>query len=216
MDVAPQADLGTGDAERRSELFSDFARRNRLVGILRWAVPGIGLMVAGVLVVQIILTNMARDYGISGLVVDKGQVIIDTPRYGGKLPDGSRYEVSAEVARVRIDATDMFDLEKARITITQPDGYQMVATAGEALLDLGRQTVQVPGTMQTRDSKNVTGELHDTIIDWNAQTLRAQGPVAFDFSDGARIQGRSLVYDAASGSWDFSGAVYTVPGDGET
>ncbi len=215
MGVAPQADLGTGDAERRRKTFLRLARRNRLVGILRWSIPGIGLLVAGVLVVQIILTNMARDYGISGLGIDKGQVIIDAPRYGGNLPDGSRYEVSAEVARVHIDATDMFDLEKARITITQPDGYQMVASAGEALLDLGRQTVRVPGLMQTRDSKNVTGELRDTLIDWNTQTLQADGPVAFDFSDGARIQGRSLTYDAASRSWDFAGAVYTVPGDGE-
>ena len=203
------------DAVRRARLFKRLTWRNRLVGFLRLGVPGTGLLVAGFLIFQIVLTNLARDYNISGLSVDKGQVVIDAPRYGGSLPDGSRYEVVAQVARVRVDAADLFDLEGVRITITQPDGYEMAASADRAVLDLSNRFVLIREIMHTKDSKNVTGELHDTLIDWTGQTLTARGPVQFDFADGARVQGQSLIFEGANSKWEFTGAVYTVPGDGE-
>lgn len=198
----------------RADVFAKLERRNLFIGFLRVAVPALGLTLAGFLVFQIFLANIAKEYGISGLRVDKEQVVIDGARYGGVTDDGTRYEIIAEKARVHIDNTDIIDLEMAEITIDAPDGYQLIATAPEAQMDLGKQTVRVTGIMYTKDNDNVIGELNDTIIDWPTQVLTASGPVRFEFADGAIINAQSLVYDASIPTWDFGKIIYNVPGDG--
>lgn len=214
--MSGQADIsfGEGQDKQRAAMYKTLRRRNLLIGFLRLAVPGVGILLAGFLIFQIVLTNLVKDYGISGLRVDKDQVVIDQPRYGGTMPDGARYEIVAEVARVQINTTDIIDLEKAEITIEQNDGYKMVATAPFAQLNLTAQNVRVDGVMHTLDTKNVTGELNDALIDWKNQVLTTSGPVEFIFEDGVTIEATSLIYDATLSKWDFIGATYTVPGDG--
>ena len=202
------------DLARRASVFAALRRRNHIVGFLRFVVPGIGVVLAGFLIFQIVLTNIAKDYGISGLHVDKDQFIIDQPRYGGVMANGMHYEVVAEVARVQINTTDIINLENARITIEQDDGYKMVANTPAARLDLTRQQVQIKGVMHTIDSDNVVGELNDSIIDWPSQTLTANAQVKFQFEDGSTINAQSLVYDANAASWEFSEVIYTTPGQG--
>ncbi len=202
------------NAERRDRIFRSLERRNRIVGFLRLGVPGIGLAVAGFLIFQIILTNMTRDYGLSGLRIDSDQVVIDQPRYGGVMASGARYDISAAEARVQINASDLIDLDGAEIVVREPDGYTMVARAQDARLDLVRQNVAIAGRMHTTDTNDVVGELSNSVIDWPARTLTASGPVRFEFKDGAVLRAQGLVYDAQTGQWDFSQVVYTVPGDG--
>ncbi|MCF6301704.1 MAG: hypothetical protein L3J13_00600 [Devosiaceae bacterium] len=189
-------------------------RRNTVISVLRWAVPGIGLLVAGFLIFQIILTNLANDYGISGLRIEQDQVVIDKPRYGGITEAGTRYNIEAEVARVQTSASNIVELEQATITIEQSDGYQMVARASNARLDLTKQTITIPGILNSTDSKGVRGVFLDSTIDWTTQTLNTRGAVTLEFEDGAIINAQSLVYDARTSNWDFTKAVYVVAGDG--
>ncbi|MCF6328019.1 MAG: hypothetical protein L3J21_12130 [Devosiaceae bacterium] len=199
---------------RQTDVFNALIWRNRVIGILRLAVPGIGLIFAGFLIFQIILSSIATEYGISGLKIERDQVIIEQPSYGGVMRDGTAYQILADVARVRISNPDIIDLAGANITIEQKDGYQIIADASGALLDIGNQNVVIPGLLQTLDTQNVRGQLNDTIIDWPAQTLTSKGPVRLEFDDGSVIRAQSLKYNAASGEWDFSGVIYNVPGDG--
>lgn len=209
LEIDPGANV---DARRRQ--FQKLNRRNNIVSILRWAVPAIGLLVMGVLVFQIILTNLAKDYGISGLKIEQDQVVIDKPRYGGITPDGMRYHIEAEVARIQTSATDIINLEQATIVIEQNDGYQMRSKAENATLDLTKQTINIPGIMNSTDSDGVRGVFVDTLIDWATQTLNSRGAVTLEFEDGAIINAQSLLYDARVASWDFTKAVYVVAGDG--
>ncbi len=211
--ATPHSQTQSGQ-KSRADVFAKLERRNFIIGFLRLAVPALGVALAGFLIFQIFLANLAKEYGISGLRVDKEQVVIDGARYGGVTDDGTRYEIIAEKARVQVNNTDIIDLEIAEITINAPDGYQLIATAPVAQMDLGAQTVLVTGVMYTKDSDNVIGELHNTIIDWPSQVLTASGPVRFEFADGAIINAQSLVYDASIPIWDFGKVIYNVPGDG--
>lgn len=202
------------NVDQRNLRFRRLNRRNNVVMVLRVAVPGIGMLVAGLLIFQIILTNLASDYGISGLRVEQDQVVIDEPRYTGITPDGTTYSILASVARVDIGSTDIINLENATIKIQQSDGYEMFAEAPEAQLDLGGQLISVKGVMYTKDSDQVVGEFHDSVINWKAQTLVTKGQVKIEFSDGATIEAQSLVYTASNLQWDFGPVIYTILGDG--
>lgn len=198
----------------RARLYARLNRRNRVVALLRFAVPGAGIALAGFLIFQIILSNLADNFGLGGIRVDRDQLVLDTPSYSGIMSDGTTYEVVAKAARASIDATDVINLDIATIVTEQTDGYTMTANADFARLFLTDQQVIVEGLMVTRDSNGVDGRLNDSVIDWPTQKLTTNGEVRFDFEDGAAIEAQSLVYNAKRKVWDFRGVRYTVPGDG--
>lgn len=202
------------EAGNRNARFIRLNRRNNFVAVLRIGVPGIGLLVAVFLIFQIVISNLANDFGISGLRVEQDQVVIDEPRYGGVTADGTKYNIVAQVARIDIIARDIINLQNATITIVQPDGYQMIAETEVAQLNLAEQFIFAPGLMVTQDSDQVAGQFNDSIIDWKAQTLVSKGAVKVEFKDGAIINAQSLVYDAPKRSWDFGPTIYNLGGDG--
>lgn len=201
-------------SDTRARLYDSLGRRNRIVAVLRIAVPGAGIALAGVLIAQITLSNLADNFAIGGIRLDRDQLVLDTPSYSGIMSDGTTYEVVAEAARADIDATDVINLDIATIVTEQTDGYTMTANADFARLFLTEQQVIVEGLMVTTDSNGVDGRLHDSVIDWPTQKLTTNGDVRFEFEDGAAIEAKSLVYNAKRQVWDFRGVRYTVPGDG--
>ncbi len=198
----------------RARLYARLNRRNRIIAFLRIAVPGAGIALAGLLIFQIVLSNLADNFGLGGIRLDRDQLVLDTPSYSGIMSDGTTYEVVAEAARASIDATDVINLDIATIVTEQTDGYTMTANADFARLFLTEQQVIVEGLMVTTDSNGVDGRLYDSVIDWPTQKLTSNGDVRFDFEDGAAIEAKSLVYNAKRQVWDFRGVRYTVPGDG--
>ena len=202
------------EAGNRDARFQSLNRRNNIVALLRIGVPGIGLLVAGFLIFQIVLTNLANDFAISGLRVEQDQVVIDEPRYGGVTADGTKYNIVAQEARIDINARDIINLQNATITIVQADGYEMIAETDTAQLNLDEQFIYVPGLMVTQDSDQVAGRFNDSIIDWTAQTLVSKGAVKVEFKDGAIINAQSLTYDAPNRLWDFGPTIYNLAGDG--
>lgn len=204
----------SGYKARQIAIFRTLVWRNRLIGILRLAVPGVGILFTGFLSIQIIWSGIASDYGISSLTVEKDQVVIEKPRYGGVMQNGTLYQIVADLARININARNKIDLVDANIQIEETGGYKILADASSAQLDLTRQNVVIPGLLKTLDTDNVAGLLNDVIIDWPMQVLTSRGDVRFEFDDGSTIEAQSLVYNGAIGEWDFSRVIYKVPGDG--
>ncbi len=197
------------------KLYARFERRNHIVGFLRLAVPLSGVLLAAGLIAQIIVANWAVDYGLSAIRFERGQVVVDGPRYSGVMSDGTSYEIVAKAARARVNTTDIINLEAATITIREKTGYELVASAPKAQLRINDQKVVVNSMMRTRDSNGVRGQLTNSVIDWTAQTLTTTGPVRIEFKDGAILEAQALLYNAKTSAWDFTGVRYTVaPGDG--
>ena len=67
-------------ADQRAEIFGRLVARNRIVGGLRVAVPALGLLAALLLVGQIWLANLESQYGVSGIRIDRGNMVVETPQ----------------------------------------------------------------------------------------------------------------------------------------
>jgi hypothetical protein len=58
--------------DQRAAILSGLLWRNRLVGVLRVAVPALGVAAFLILIGQMWLTSLARQYGVSGIRIDRG------------------------------------------------------------------------------------------------------------------------------------------------
>ncbi len=193
-------------------------RRNRVVGVLRFAVPLTGALVLVALIGQIFLASLGARFSIDRLTVTPEAIAIQAPEYVGTLADGSSYRVWAETARAAAESSDLIDLSNAQLVINRVDGVQISLDAEVAQLDTTNQLTLVPGRAEVADSTGTTGTLEDSVFDWQSQHLTTRGSVIIDYADGSGIRAEGLVYDATSMVWTFDRSVVTLPstpGEGE-
>lgn len=198
---------GTG----RSDHYRRLMRRNRLVGMLRLAVPAIGVVTLAVLLVQIALSSFGARYGIGTITVDQDRVQVETPEYAGTMSDGATYRVWAEHAEAEIENTDLITLTNARVEVNRIDGLRREASAGLGVLDAENQQVVIKGDTDIADSTGTSGRLVDSVFDWLSQTLTTKGPVAIDYADGTTVRATGMVHEAELARWTFSNATVTLP-----
>ena len=186
-------------------------RRNRLVAVLRIALPGMGLIVLAGLLAQIYVASFTGRFGVGRIEVSPESILVDAPEYAGILGDGSAYRVWAARAWAATDRTDLIDLSGAHLVVDRPDGVQMQVDAQDALLETTEQLTLVPGQADIADSTGTVGTLADSVFDWQAQVLTTRGAVSIDYADGSTVRAQGLVYDAAAKVWTFSRSVVTLP-----
>jgi hypothetical protein len=202
------------NGHNRDRIYRGLLQRNRVVGWLRIGVPLIGLAIFAVLAVQIVIANLAKDYGAAGIRLERDSVIIDKPTYSGVMANGTRYEVVADAAEKQIAGPDVLDLQNVRLNLVRNDGYRLVATAEHAFYDLLGATITIPGLMVVDDSDQTHALLRDNLVDWNAQTLVSKGDVDVHYPDGTVIEAVGLNFDGATSTWVFGPTVLTSGGDG--
>ncbi len=195
----------------RSQIYRRLERRNRAVGVLRLAVPAMGLVILVVLVGQIYLSSLGNRFGIDNITVGRDSITVDAPEYAGLLDDGSAYRVAADAAQARLDGTELIDLTVALLRVEKPDGTTFGAVADEATIDTMRQLVLIEGDAEVEQSTGTTGHFVDSVFDWQAQQLTVTGDVAIDYADGATVRARELVYDVQQQLWTFSRVTVTLP-----
>lgn len=196
----------------RAGLHQKLRRRNRFVGVLRILVPLAGLMLLGFLIAQIVIANMARDYGISGIRFERDRLLIDNPRYEGVTEGGIRYKVVAKTASALISKADSIELGEATLDIQRPDGVSFTATAAHALYNLVGQTIEVPDVVDVIDSRRTTARLHNVFTDWGAQTVNARSGAEITFADGTKLTAQSLVMYGSQNRWDMTGVTVETLG----
>lgn len=191
--------------------YQRLARRNRMIGALRFLVPLVGALVLGSLMAQIYLASLTGRFGIDEITVTPEAISIEAPEYIGTLADGSSYRVWAETALATTERSDLIDLTDALLIINRIDGVQLTVEARSAQLDTTNQLTIVPGLAEVADSTGTTGTLRNSIFDWHSQILTTRGPVAVDYADGTQVRAQGLVYDAAEIVWTFERSVVTLP-----
>ena len=65
--------------DQRADILGNLLLRNRVVDGLRIVVPAIGILAFAALVAQIYIANMARQYGVSGVRIDRGTIVVEAP-----------------------------------------------------------------------------------------------------------------------------------------
>jgi lipopolysaccharide export system protein LptC len=203
--------LAFADQPGRSRQYRRLVRRNRVVGVLRLAVPAAGAVLLAALLIQITLSSFGARYGIGTIEVNRDSVRVETPEYAGTLTDGSTYRIWAEEAQAAIENTDLIALTNARVLIERKDGLTREASAENAVLDTVTQQVQIADGTEIGESSGTTGHLTDSIFDWASQTLTARGPVEIDYSDGSTVRAEGMVHEANASRWTFTKATVTLP-----
>jgi hypothetical protein len=198
-------------AEKRLALHAALDQRNRIVSILRIALPALGALVVAAFFLQILLASLATSFGIGRVSFSGDTVVVDTPSYSGVMADGDLYKLSAEGAATAITNLNLINIRNATLLVTKPDGRQMTARAAASSFETLSQMMTVPGTAEVSDSLGNSGTLQQVVVDVPHQTLQAAGSVFLKLADGTTVEASALDYSARTGIWTFDKATLTVP-----
>lgn len=203
--------IGQSDTARRLAIYQGLQARNRVVAILRIAVPVLGLVALAILLGQIYLSSLGTRFSIAQITVSPDGVSVEAPEYAGLLENGTAYHVSAVSARAATDATDQIDLREATLAMTRPDGVVTNVVAAAAVLDTTRQWVIIKDEAQISTSEGTHGIVANSVFDYASQSLRGEGPVTIDYADGTDLVAEGMTYDAIALVWTFTRATVTLP-----
>jgi len=202
----------TDSFDERSAILSRLATRNRVISVLRLIVPAAGAAALLVLVVQIYVANMLRQYGISGVRIDRGALVVDAPQYSAVGSDGARYNASARAAHAAIGDPKMITMDDVTLELSRPKGSTLHLAAETAVADTGRSVITVPGTATLRDDKGMHGTLSHLRADLDGGSAVAEGPVDLSFEGGAHLTAAGIHYNGAAQSWSFEHVTVVLPG----
>ena len=197
--------------DQRAAILSGLLWRNRLVGVLRVGVPAVGVAAFLVLMGQMWLTGIARQYGVSGIRIDRGQLVVETPQYSETGDDGSRYLVTAEAARTPLDNPNSIAMTSPDLLFERPGKAPFHAVAESATIDTNTHRVTIPGITRVSSADGMFGTLSQVTSDMSAQVTVAEGPVDLTFPDGSHLVAANMHFDGAADIWSFDRATLTVP-----
>ncbi len=201
----------TGSFERRAPLFAALAARNRRVGVLRIIVPAVGLAAFAGLAGQIYLTGLMREFGVSGIRVDRGNLVVETPQYSGTGSAGARYLVTAREARTPLARPGEIEMTNATLEYSRPGQATYFVTTAAATADTAAQRVTIPGDAAVTGADGLEAALTDIHADMAAETVTAGTPVSIRLANGTTIDAATMVHDGKAGLWTFTGATVVVP-----
>ena len=188
----------------RFELYQRFARRNRLVDVLRIGVPMAGALVLAIPVVQIAISAVGDIIPIQGIRLENDTLVIDAPRFEGRTATGTVYAMVAERAESRIGNLDVADLYDLSIDIEGAGDYRASADFTSAQWTMSTEQLTSNEDVTVVDSTGAHGLLAGIEIDWPGQVITSDGPVRFDFDTGTTLLADTMRHDMDAALWQFS------------
>lgn len=185
-------------------------RRNRLVALLRWLVPLVGLLLAVLVVGVIALDSLRNRFGIANLTLDRDRMVVDAPRLSSMLPDGTVLTLSAGAASASLLSADRIALVDAQLTMSGEDAPALMAEAPEADLDTTAQLLDVPGVTGFTSMSGMSGEALGLVADLAAETA-SSGPVDLTMADGTNLRAETMTYDHKAQLWTFGRVTVSMP-----
>jgi hypothetical protein len=201
----------TDTLEQRTAILGRLVRHNRIVAILRFGVPALGIVIFAALALQIWLGNLLQQYDISGFSIDRGNLVVETPGYTAAGDDGTLYRMSAATARAALDHADQLLLHIPALVAGRPGETQYFATAADATLDTGSQMLTVPGVTNISSDDGMSGTIAGLTADLTAKTLHSDGTVSMLFADGTTLEATGLAFESEGRVWTFGAATLVLP-----
>jgi hypothetical protein len=195
----------------RLTIYRRLEQRNRIVGVLRLAVPLVGLLVLLALLIQIYLSSFGDRFSIGQITVTPDNVSVEAPEYAGILSNGTTYRVNAATAKASPGQTNLISLTNAGLTMTKADGVMVNVNADFAVLDTTAETVTIKDLAYVEDSTGTSGIIADSVFNYSDQTLVGQGQVSLEYADGTTLDGEGIAYNLEQANWTFTGANVTLP-----
>jgi hypothetical protein len=201
----------TDTLEQRTAILGRLTRHNRIVGILRYGVPALGIVVFGALALQIFLGNLLQQYDISGFSIDRGNLVVETPGFTAASEDGTLYRMRAETARAALDHPAELLLTTPTISAGRPGEPAYHAVAAEAVLDTTGQMLTVPGVTDIASDDGMSGTVAGLTADLRAKSLRSDGAVDLQFADGTTLTATGMSFESNGRVWTFRAATMVLP-----
>lgn len=202
----------TDTFDQRSAIFAGLVTRNRVIGVLRVLVPLAGLAAFVALAAEIYVANTLRQYGVAGIRIDRGALVVDGPQYTAAGPDGAHYSASARQARAPLGDAQFVTMESATLAYDRPGRPTLHLSAPVANADLSRNVVTIPGIATLSDEAGLHGTLDELEGDLQSGVFTARGPVAIAFRNGATIAATSMRFDSSADTWTLTHVTFTAPG----
>lgn len=199
------------DVEQRQRIFRALETRNRIVGVLRLAVPAAGVVIFGGLVLQLFVSGLGHDFGFANVYVDRNQLVVDTPSYASTGADGSTYRIEARSASAALDRADIIAIDGLMLTIEKPSGDTLSARAEDARLALTSQVVTIAGELRISDSGGMQGTATGIVADLAAETMVGHSQVNLSFANGAILTAARMGYDGGTSTWRFDRVKLSLP-----
>lgn len=196
--------------ERRSRIFAALTVRNRMVSVLRIAVPLLGVLVLAGLLLQLFIGSFAPGFSFAGITIDRDRLVVDAPSYEAMSSDGTSYAVSAAAAVAAPNSNDLIDLTGALLTMRQPDGREITAAADTAQLQTTDQLVLVEGVARIADSTGAHGTLVGVRANIPQESMTASGTVDMTFANGTTLDATGMAY-TGDGNWRFTDVTLVLP-----
>ncbi|MHA7774565.1 LPS export ABC transporter periplasmic protein LptC [Roseibium sp. M-1] len=182
------------------------ARRHSLaVRILRWLLPGIGLMILAGMVGLVVLFQILSGFGATNMMLTSEGLVMDHPELSGH--DGERsYKVTATRAIQRLSDPRIIDLERisADIVLGKDQTAQIVALKG--IYNNAAETLRLYEGVQLDWSEGYQVELKDVEIDLSNGAMSTSEPVEIRSEQGHVAAGK-LSYDKSKGLVRFSDGI---------
>jgi hypothetical protein len=194
----------------RERLYAALTRRNRLVGVLRIAVPVAGAIVLAVVLGGIVLDNLREQFGFASIRIDRDNLVVDAPKVTAAGDDGTLYAASASMAKVRLGNTDLVDMTDAVINMTSTKGVVFTASAPAGTLHTAAQTLTVPGVLSVKSNDGLHGTMEDFFGDMVNYSMVAHGAVDLTFPEGMQVRSEGMTYDGNAKVWTFTRASVTL------
>ncbi len=206
-------------ASVRLDTYNRFARHNRAIAALRWAVPVAGVLVLCVPVAQIGLSMVEDIVPIEGVRLENDTLVVEGPRFEGRTATGTNYAMTSERAETRVGNLDTIDLFGLDIDLAGTAGYTAQAEFASATWTMEDEVLTSNEDVYVIDSTGAEGTLAGVAVNWPEQVISSDGPVQFSFDTGAQLIADTMVHDMDAALWTFSGVsleMTPTPDAGET
>lgn len=204
--------------DSRERLYRGLARRNRIVGALRWLVPVGGVLLFVVVAGLVLLDGLAHRFGYSNIRIDRDNLVVDLPTLTSTDSDGTLYSLTARAAKVGGSRSDMIEMQDTNFTMKPKGGPELTASAAAAQFQTTGQLVSVPGITNVSSSDGIVGTVEGAFIDLMNWTMVADGHVDLRLPDGSTVVSDGMSYDRKAGIYSFKRATVTLvttPGETE-
>ncbi|WP_298817840.1 LPS export ABC transporter periplasmic protein LptC [uncultured Roseibium sp.] len=182
------------------------ARRHSLmVRILRWLLPGMGLLILGGMVALVVLFNFLNSFGAANMMLTSEGLVMDHPELSGH--DGERsYKVTASRAIQRLSDPRIIDLEtiRADIVLSADESAEIIALKGT--YNNAAETLRLYEGIQLEWSEGYTVDLSEVQVDLNNGALSTSEPISIRSDQGHVVAGK-LSYDQNKGLVRFSDGI---------
>ena len=168
-------------------------RHSLLVRILRWVLPGIGILILAGMIGLVVLFNVLNGFGASNVILTKDGLVMDHPKLSGN--DGDRsYQVTARRAIQRLSDPRIIDLESinADIVLGPDEGAEVISLKG--IYNNAAETLRLYEGVQMVWSKGYTVEVSQVDIDLKTGALSSSDPISIQ-SEKGRLNSGKVSYD---------------------